>query len=87
MRKKYDFAGAGYVVMPEHFHLLLGEPTSGTPSVVMQVLKQGVAQKCRATSMSDNQTALFHDGMPPTRLLYSGGETWVFHFLGSGSGN
>lgn len=30
----------GYLVMPEHFHLLIGEPEQGTPSTVMQVLKQ-----------------------------------------------
>ncbi len=37
----------GYVVMPEHFHLLISEPKVGTPSVVMQVLKQRVSRKCR----------------------------------------
>ena len=34
----------GYVVMPEHIHLLLGEPEVGTPSTVMQVLKQRSAR-------------------------------------------
>jgi putative transposase len=31
--------------MPEHVHLLIGEPERGDPSVVMQVLKQRVARK------------------------------------------
>jgi REP element-mobilizing transposase RayT len=31
--------------MPEHFHLLIGEPEKGTPSTVMQVLKQRFARK------------------------------------------
>src|SRR5947208_14881746 len=39
-RQRYRFVVAGYVVMPEHFHLLLSEPQIGTPSTVMQVLKQ-----------------------------------------------
>lgn len=26
VRAKYDFVVTGYVVMPEHFHLLIGEP-------------------------------------------------------------
>lgn len=26
VRAKYDFVVAGYVVTPEHFHLLIGEP-------------------------------------------------------------
>ncbi len=39
-RKRYRFVVVGYVVMPEHIHLLLSEPEVGTPSTVMQVLKQ-----------------------------------------------
>ena len=39
-RKRYRFVVVGYVVMPEHFHLLITEPEVGTPSTVMQVLKQ-----------------------------------------------
>ena len=46
-RKKYQFIVAGYVVMPEHFHLLIGEPKIKNPSVVMQVLKQRVSLRCR----------------------------------------
>jgi len=37
----------GYVVMREHVHLLIGEPASGTPSIVMQVLKQRVSRRLR----------------------------------------
>ena len=33
----------GYVVMPGHIHLLITEPEVGTPSTVMQVLKQRTA--------------------------------------------
>jgi putative transposase len=40
VRRSYRFVVVGYVVMPEHVHLLLGEPERGNPSVVMQVLKQ-----------------------------------------------
>ena len=40
VREKYRFVVVGYVVMPEHFHLLMSEPEQGTPSTVMQVLKQ-----------------------------------------------
>ncbi|HKI72863.1 MAG TPA: transposase, partial [Verrucomicrobiae bacterium] len=39
-RQRYSFVVVGYVVMPEHVHLLIGEPEKGTPSTVMQVLKQ-----------------------------------------------
>ena len=40
VRQRYQFVVVGYVVMPEHFHLLMSEPETGTPSTVMQVLKQ-----------------------------------------------
>ncbi len=39
-RLRYRFVVVGYVVMPEHIHLLLSEPETETPSKVMQVLKQ-----------------------------------------------
>jgi putative transposase len=42
-RQRYRFVVVGYVVMPEHVHLLITEPEVGTPSTVMQVLKQRTA--------------------------------------------
>ena len=44
VRDRYDFALIGYVVMPEHVHLLMSDPTVGTPATVMQVLKQRVSR-------------------------------------------
>jgi putative transposase len=46
-RRKYQFVVAGYVVMPEHVHLLISEPKIKNPSVVMQVLKQRVSLRSR----------------------------------------
>jgi REP-associated tyrosine transposase len=43
-RERYRFVVVGYVVMPEHIHLLINEPEVGTPSTVMQVLKQRTAR-------------------------------------------
>ncbi|MGA8618055.1 MAG: transposase [Candidatus Sulfotelmatobacter sp.] len=45
VRRNYHFVVVGYVVMPEHVHLLLGEPERGNPSVVMQALKEGFARR------------------------------------------
>ena len=45
VRRRYHFVVVGYVVMPEHVHLLLSEPDRGNPSVVMAALKQGFAQR------------------------------------------
>lgn len=44
VRERFDFALLGYVVMPEHIHLLISEPNVGTPTTVMQVLKQRVSR-------------------------------------------
>lgn len=45
VRRRYRFVVVGYVVMPEHIHLLLSEPERGNPSTVMQALKQGFARR------------------------------------------
>ena len=39
-RCKYRFVVHGYVLMPEHFHLLITEPEVDDPSVVMKVVKE-----------------------------------------------
>jgi putative transposase len=46
-RQKYRFVVHGYVVMPEHFHLLMTEPEVGDPSAVMKVLKERFTRKLR----------------------------------------
>ncbi len=38
----------GYVVMPEHVHLLFSEPTKGNLAQLVQVLKQRVSRAMRA---------------------------------------
>jgi putative transposase len=64
-RKKYQFVVAGYVVMPEHFHLLIGEPKIKNPSVVMQVLKQRMSLRCRNKQRrAKQQLSLLTDNLP-----------------------
>ncbi|MGA7522849.1 MAG: transposase, partial [Acidobacteriaceae bacterium] len=45
MRRKYDFLVCGYVVMPEHVHLLLSEPERGTLATALQGIKQAVSRR------------------------------------------
>ncbi len=47
VRQWYGFHVAGYVVMPEHVHLLITEPERAKLSVALQMLKQNVARKLR----------------------------------------
>jgi putative transposase len=43
VRSRFGFRLIGYVVMPEHVHLLISEPKTANPSKVLQVLKQKVS--------------------------------------------
>ena len=47
VRRELEFALIGYVVMPEHVHLLIGEPKHGTPSDVLHRLKLASSRKLR----------------------------------------
>jgi len=48
VRRRYQFVVVGYVVMPEHIHLLISEPQEKKPSTVMQALKIGFARRVLA---------------------------------------
>ena len=63
-RQRYRFVVVGYVVMPEHIHLLITEPEVGTPSTVMQVLKQRTAKTLlpRRKRRDSRQPSLFQQG-------------------------
>ena len=47
VRRWYGFFVSGYVVMPEHVHLLVSEPERKQLSVAIQMLKQIVSRKLR----------------------------------------
>ena len=44
-RRSYRFDVIGYVVMPEHVHLLVSEPERGTLATAIKALKQSVARR------------------------------------------
>jgi putative transposase len=45
MSYRYEFEVVGYVVMPEHVHLLVSEPGKGLLAVGLQALKISVAKR------------------------------------------
>jgi putative transposase len=47
VRARYGFVVAGYVLMPEHVHLLVGEPRRSSLSIALQVLKQQSSRKLK----------------------------------------
>jgi len=59
MRVRYQFVVVGYVVMPEHVHLLMSEPEQGNPSTVIQAIKLSFVRK------------LSKDGCPISRAQFA----------------
>jgi REP-associated tyrosine transposase len=45
VRRSYRLCIYGYVVMPEHVHVLLSEPQQGTLADAMKSLKQGISRR------------------------------------------
>jgi len=62
VRVWYGFYVVGYVVMPEHVHLLISEPERRTLAVAVQMLKQVVSRKLkRVTSGHPFWQARYYD--------------------------
>jgi putative transposase len=47
VRRRHGMVVAGYVLMPEHVHLLVGEPPKGSLATFLQVLKQQTSKKLK----------------------------------------
>jgi len=51
VRKWYGICVVGYVAMPEHVHLLIGEPERNELSIAIQMLKQITSRKLRPKNL------------------------------------
>lgn len=61
VRRRYRFVVAGYVLMPEHVHLLVGEPDERSLSVSLQVLKQETSKKLKPPGMAQFWQRRYYD--------------------------
>jgi REP-associated tyrosine transposase len=61
VRRRYRFVVVGYVVMPEHIHLLISEPQERNLSTVMQALKLGFARRVLADIRRHSAQATLFD--------------------------
>ena len=61
VRQKYGLCVYGYVVMPEHVHMLVNEPEQGTLAQAMQSLKQGVARTLALRAADPFWQARYYD--------------------------
>jgi putative transposase len=69
MRQRYAFVVVGYVVMPEHFHLLVSEPEKENPSVAIQALKLSFARRMRTQTLRRGRLqAELWEEMPPVHI-------------------
>ncbi len=65
-RIQYQFVVAGYVLMPEHVHLLVNEPRLGTLATVLQVLKQKTSRKLKNAEDSQFWQRRYYDYVVPS---------------------
>jgi REP-associated tyrosine transposase len=61
VRQQYEFFITGYVVMPEHVHLLVSEPEEGILARALQSLKQGMARRFALRSGEPFWQARYYD--------------------------
>jgi putative transposase len=71
VRARYGFALVGYVIMPEHVHLLIGESETVSPAKVVQVFKQRLSRRMRARKRAEAKQL---------RLRFSEGEAELRRF-------
>ena len=60
-RRSYGFYVVGYIVMPEHVHMLVSEPERGTLAIVIQSLKQAVARRSQRTASPIRWQVRYYD--------------------------
>jgi putative transposase len=61
VRQNYELCEYGYVVMPEHVHMLVNELERGTLAQVMQSLKQSVARTLALRAVDPFWQARYYD--------------------------
>ena len=59
----------GYVVMPEHVHLLVNEPERGCLAQMLQSLKQSVARTLALRAADSFSQARYYDFVYPAASL------------------
>ena len=84
MRRRFDMRVYGYVVMPEHVHLLLSEPDQGTLAEAIHYLKLSFAKRLRGQRIGAPGSRV---GAPEPALSLSKGSPLFWANLGSENPN
>jgi len=69
VRRRYRLIVLGYVVMPEHVHLLLSEPQRATLSTAIQALKLGFIRSLEGDGIPTSRKRSEKRGTPAFRSL------------------
>jgi putative transposase len=72
VRLRYEFALVGYVIMPQHVHLLISESGRVSPARVMQIFKQRLSRRMRERKRSrkGQLTLVFPEGSGTLRRFW-----------------
>jgi putative transposase len=77
IQERYKFLLAGYVVMPDHVHLLISETPQVTSSLILEVLKQRVSRDLRKIDRGGEIGASSIDDDPMGGCPMRRCHTWV----------
>ena len=61
VRRRYGFVVAGYVLMPEHVHLLVSEPSIALLATAIKVLKQRTSRKLKSAGEAQFWQRRYYD--------------------------
>lgn len=61
VRQRYNFVVAGYVLMPEHVHLLVNEPEIGPLATALQTLKQQTSKNLKKSNPAQFWQRRYYD--------------------------
>ena len=80
VRRRYRFAVLGYVIMPEHVHLLVTEPQRSTLSTAIQALKIGFVRTIEGSGIPRSRKNGETWGTPSSTTYASSNSFWQARF-------
>ena len=77
VRLSFKFSVYGYVIMPEHVHLLVSEPERETLADAIKSLKQGVSRRLMRSGTRKDEGAPFKPALSEPKASRTGGLSGV----------
>jgi putative transposase len=80
VRRRYRLVVLGYVVMPEHVHLLISEPQRESVSTAIQALKLGVVRSLQGGAVPTSRKRSEKWGTPSINSSQKSNHFWQARF-------